>query len=112
MRSYTQLSYEERVKLAQMRRSETSITKIASVMGRSRATIYRELQRNQAPPGEYWPDTAHQITLQRRKRGSILDRNRDLQDFVLEKLQCHYWTPEQIAGYLVHSRMKRNALIE
>lgn len=110
MRSYTQLSYEERVKLAQLRRSEPSITKIAAVMGRSRATIYRELKRNQAPPGEYWPDTAHKITLERRKRSRILDRDLDLQEFVLEKLQCHYWTPEQIAGYLTHRQARLPAL--
>ena len=102
MRSYKQFGYEERVKLAQLRQSKSSITQIASAMGRSRATIYRELKRNQAPPGEYWPDTAHNMTLARRKRGNILDRDLGLQAFVLEKLLCHYWTPEQIAGFLTH----------
>ena len=110
MRKYTQFTYEERVKLAQLRRSETSITEIASVMGRNRATICRELKRNQAPPGEYWPDTAHKITLERRKRSRILDRDLDLQEFVLEKLQCHYWTPEQIAGYLTHRQSRLRTL--
>lgn len=106
MRKYTQITYEERVKLTQLKRSELSITQIAFVMGRSRATIYRELKRNEAPPGEYWPDTAHHMTLQRRHRGSILDRDLDLQSFVLDKLQCHYWTPEQIAGFLTHRQSK------
>jgi IS30 family transposase len=31
-----------------------------------------------------------------------LDRDQALKDFVLEKLRCHYWTPEQIAGFLTH----------
>lgn len=106
MRNYKQITYEERVKLAQLRRSESSITEIASAMKRNRSTIYRELKRNESPPGEYWPDTAHQITLERRKRGNILDRDFFLQEFVLEKLQCHYWTPEQISGFLTHRQSR------
>jgi len=110
MKEYKQVMYEERIKLAQLRRSEFSITKIASALGRSRATIYRELKRNEAPPGEYWPDTAENMTLQRRKRGNILDRDLGLQEFVLEKLQCHYWTPEQIAGYLTCRQKKMRSI--
>ena len=83
---------------------------MASAMGRSRSTLYRELCRNEAPPGEYWPDTAQSLTLERRKRGNILDRDFDLQEFVLEKLQCHYWTPEQIAGYLTHRQKKLHSI--
>ena len=110
MRIYKQFTYEERVKLTQLRRSESSITQIASAMGRHRSTIHRELKRNEAPPGEYWPDTAQRITLQRRKRGNILDRDLGLQEFVLEKLQCHYWTPEQIAGYLTYRQKKLRSI--
>lgn len=106
MRRYKQLTYEERVKLSQLRRSESSITQIALAMGRNRATLYRELKRNEAPPGEYWPDTAHQITMGRRKRGNILDRDLKLRAFVLDKLQCHYWTPEQIGSYLTKRQRK------
>lgn len=75
MKGYKQIKYEERVKLAQLRQSESSITELASAMGRSKATIYRELRRNEAPPGEYWPDTAQNMTLQRRKRDNLLDRD-------------------------------------
>ena len=110
MKDYKQIKYEERVKLAQLRRSESSITEIASAMGRSKATIYRELRRNEAPPGEYWPDTAQNMTLRRRKRGNLLDRDLELQEFVLEKLQCHYWTPEQIAGYLTCRQKKLRSI--
>lgn len=110
MRIYKQFTYEERVKLTQLRRSESSITQIASAMRRHRSTIHRELKRNEAPPGEYWPDTAQRITLQRRKRGNVLDRDLELQEFVLEKLQCHYWTPEQIAGYLTKRQKKLRSI--
>ena len=110
MKEYKQIMYEERVKLAQLRQSKCSITSIAAALGRSRSTIYRELKRNEAPPGEYWPDTAQTIRLQRCKRGSLLDRDHLLQEFVLEKLRCHYWTPEQIAGYLAHRQSRLPSL--
>jgi IS30 family transposase len=100
MREYKQISYEERVKLAQQRQSKSTITEIAEALGRSKSTISRELKRNEAPPGEYWPDTAHQKTMLRRKRGSRIDGNVLLREFVKEKLCNHYWTPEQIAGWL------------
>ena len=110
MKGYKQITHEERIKLAQLRRSESSITKIASLLCRSRATVYRELRRNEAPPGEYWPDTAQRMTLERRKRGNILDHESSLRDFVLEKLRCHYWTPEQIAAHLTYKQHKLPSL--
>jgi len=102
MITYTQLNYEEREKIAQLRQSQTSISEIARQLGRSKSTISRELKRNEAPPGQYWPDTAQSKTLSRRKRGCILDKDLALQHYVLNQMQCHYWTPEQISGYLKH----------
>jgi IS30 family transposase len=110
MKCYKQFTYEERVKLAQLRRSESSTTEIASGMGRSKATIYRELRRNESPPGEYWPDTAQNMTLQRRKRGNMLNHDPRLREFVLEKLRCQYWTPEQIAGHLTHRQSRLHSI--
>lgn len=100
MIKYTQLNYEEREKIAQFRQSKSSITEIAQELGRSKSTISRELRRNEAPPGQYWPDTAQKKSLTRRKRGCILDKDIELQKYVINQMQCHYWTPEQIAGYL------------
>lgn len=99
---YKQLSYDERTKLAILKNEGVSVKKIAKTLGRARSTIYNELNRNEAPPGEYWPDTAHQMMKQRRQKTGLLDRNEFLRDFVLTKLQCHYWTPEQISGWLKH----------
>lgn len=86
--------------------SKSSITKIAVAMRRSKSTISRELKRNQAPPGQYWPDTAQTLAMERRRRGSRLDRNEALKDFVITKLCCHYWAPEAIAGWLKHRQSK------
>jgi transposase, IS30 family len=101
LEKYHHLSYEERVKIAQLWQSKASITQIAKASGRSKSTISRELRRNQAPPGgAYWPDRAQRLTKKRRQRQCLLDKNEDLKRFVITKLCCHYWTPEQIAGHL------------
>ena len=100
MRRYTQLTKEERVKMAEMRQSKASVTEIASSLGRSKSTISREIRRNAAPPGEYWPDTAQNLAWNRRQRLCRIDKIEALRDFVVTKLQCHYWTPEQMAGWL------------
>lgn len=102
MKGYKQLSYDERTKLAILKKEGLSVQKIARKLGRARSTIYNELNRNEAPPGEYWPDTAHLLAKERRKKICLLDRHDALRDFVLTKLQCHYWTPEQISGWLKH----------
>lgn len=106
MQGYKQLSFEERVKIAQLRQSRSSTTEIAAALKRSKSTISRELRRNQAPPGEYWPDRAQSLYKQRRKRGSRIDRDQDLKDFVLLQLRCHAWSPEQISGYLKYRQQK------
>jgi len=100
--AYRQLKYEERVKLAEMKQSQRSIGQIAEALNRSKSTISRELHRNQAPPGQYWPDTPQSLMLSRCERPCILDTHLPLREFVLTQLQCHYWTPEQIAGWLQH----------
>ena len=106
MKSYRHFGHDERVKLSQLKQSGLSLKDIAQKLGRHRTSVHRELVRNAAPPGEYWPDTAQSLTRARRFRGSIIDRNEDLKDFIIEKLRCYYWTPEQVAGHLKHCQKK------
>lgn len=100
MKGYKQISYDERVKIGQMKQSGKSISRIASALGRNRSTISRELHRNQAPPGEYWPDTAQNLALKRCARDKKLDRLDPLRKFIMNQISSFGWTPEQIAGYL------------
>jgi len=100
MRNYQELSFEERVKIAELWQEKTPVWQIAKALGRSKSTISRELRRNGAKSGHYWPHGAQGQALGRRRRGSILDRDKDLKRFVFNKLRCHFWSPEQIAGYL------------
>lgn len=102
MEKYTQLSMNEREKMGHLWASTSSITEIARQMGRNKSTISRELRRNEAPPGQYWPDRAQRKTLARRKRGCIIDRHEKLRTFLVDQLQCHRWTPEQMSGHLKH----------
>lgn len=104
MKIYKQIGSEERVEIARLRGEGKSVRQIASVLKRCPSTISRELRRNQAPPGKYWPDTAQQLSGHRRRRPSRLDRDLSLQDFVITKLICHGWTPEQIAAWLKYQQ--------
>jgi IS30 family transposase len=106
MKGYKQLSYEERMNLAHLKQSGLSIGQIALKLCRSKSTLSRELRRNQAPPGQYWPDTAHNKALDRKQRGCVIDRIPELKDFIENKMRCHYWTPEQIAGWLKNRQKK------
>lgn len=95
MKRYNHLSYDERVKISELKQS-----------GRPVCTVSRELRRNQATPGQYWPDTAQRLAHSRRRRQTRLDKDIKLQEFVVEHMQNHFWTPEQIAGYLKHRQTK------
>lgn len=106
MKNYHHLTLMEREQIGMLRQSKSSIAQIAIALGRPKSTISRELKRNQAPPGQYWPDTAQTLALRRRRRGSRIDRDEVLKDFVITKLCCHYWTPEQIAGWLKHRQTR------
>ena len=88
MREYKQLRYEERVKLAELRQSQSSLTQISEVLGRSKSTISRELRRNQAPPGQYWPDTAELLTQERRRRGCRIDHKESLKNLIVPHSSC------------------------
>jgi IS30 family transposase len=103
MRVYKQLNLEERMKLAQLWQSQTTMTEIGVILGRDKSTISRELKRNRTFEA-YWPDSAHNMTRVRRRRGCRIDRHEALKAFIVDNLRYHYWTPEQIAGHLKHQQ--------
>lgn len=74
---------------------------IARTMGRSAATISRELKRNTSPLG-YQPYAAHRQAVARRPRPkpSNLALEGDLRDYVAEKLDL-CWSPEQISHRII-----------
>ncbi len=95
------LSEEERIGIADLRRSGLSIRKIADKLGRAPSTVSRELRRNSRRDGQYRPFEAHRWAIQRRARRHQrrVDKNPALCDLIAELL-AQRWSPQQIARHL------------
>ncbi|MEC5383454.1 IS30 family transposase [Aurantimonas sp. C2-6-R+9] len=99
MPSYSHLSTWEREQLAALKAAGASGNSMARALGRSPATISRELRRNRLPCGGYSQRQADGAYLERRRRDAILECDRRLRQFVTDRL-AEGWSPEQIAGWL------------
>ena len=96
------LSESERERIADLRQAGEGVRAIATAVGRSPATVSRELRRNvEANSGTYRPHTAQRMAVQRRawpKTGKLV-ADVELREFVQDKLK-RKWSPEQIAKAL------------
>ena len=96
------LSEDERVRIADLRRSGLTLRVIAEELGRPASTISRELRRNRDPgSGRYRPFAAQRMAVQRRVRpgrGKLVN-DAELRRFVQDRLERR-WSPEQIAHAL------------
>lgn len=92
------LTSEERDRIAQMRYQGSEQKEIAEALGRSRATISRELRRN-GVAGEYHAAQA-QHEAERRRRERPLSRKMEHPEVenAVRRALVSYWSPEQIAG--------------
>lgn len=94
------LTLEERDRIAQLRCQGADQKEIAKAVGRSPATISRELRRNRQGD-EYFAGQAHQQAEQRRRERPLV---RKLDDpYINQTVRAglsHYWSPEQIEGRL------------
>jgi IS30 family transposase len=99
MRGYSRLTAAERDRIADLKAEGQSIRAIAQALGRSPATISRELRRNALASGAYRPTIAEGSYLLRRQRAAVLERDPVLAGYVTDRL-VEGWTPEQIAGRL------------
>lgn len=96
---YKHLRVEEREEIqAGLWRNE-SIRSIAKRLGRSPASISRDITRNQPLQRKYSPRAAHErARLKRKERGRKLRlKNQTIRRYVIKKLKEGY-SPEQIAG--------------
>jgi IS30 family transposase len=96
------LSEDERVLIADRRRAGVTVRAIARELGRSPATVSRELRRNvEADRGRYQPFTAQRLAAARRARPKTgrLVADAGLREFVQDQLRKR-WSPEQIAQAL------------
>jgi IS30 family transposase len=96
--TYTQLTEQERYRLADLRADGWPPSALAAHLGRHRTTIWRELRRNRSVGNGYKPHRAHSLAVRRRRRSR---RNRRLWArewrWVVRRLR-RQWSPEQIAG--------------
>ncbi|MBP2365132.1 IS30 family transposase [Pseudonocardia parietis] len=92
------LSEDERVAIADLRRSKMGVRAIASELGRSPSTISRELRRNRDARGRYRPFAAQRMAAERRARpgrGKIVN-DAELRTMVV-RLLGQRKSPEQVA---------------
>lgn len=101
--NYQHFSIEEREKVQRGLWEKKSYRAIAKELGRSPASVSRELRRN-LPPERllYTPRLAHARALKKRKSRGRKDRlkNSVIRDYVVAHLKERRWSPEQIAGRL------------
>lgn len=96
---YKHLGIEEREILQTMWWERKPMREMARALGRSPATISRELRRNFPPEHKvYAPRLAHERALKGRKSRGRKERlrNESIRTYVLEKLKLR-WSPEQIS---------------
>ena len=75
-------------------------------MARSRKRSAVRLSRNKLPSGRYSPLHAAGAYQLRRRREALIERDRALRTFVIDRL-AEGWTPEQISGWLQAGNERR-----
>jgi len=100
MRTYKQLTYEQRCQIEALKKSGMSQQAIADVIQVSQSSISRELSRNAGLRG-YRHKQAQQRTQDRRKATAAPRKMTvELRDEIDDKLRLK-WSPEQISGWLL-----------
>ena len=100
------MSDDEREQIGLLKVLGHSIGAIAQAIRHPKSTISRELSRNRLPSGRYSPLHAAGAYQLRRRREALIEKDRALRSFVLDRL-AEGWTPEQIAGWLKAGNERR-----
>jgi IS30 family transposase len=100
MRTYKQLTYEQRCQIEALKKSGISQQAIAGIIGVSQSSVSRELSRNTGLRG-YRHGQAHRASLERRQAtAKPYKMTAELIDEIDDKLYSK-WSPEQISGWLL-----------
>ena len=100
-KKYTHLTQEERGQMSVLHARQTSVSEIARILGRSKSTISRELNRPTSRffRGAYLGETSgknYSVQWSKSHKKARL-KNPRIEKYVLRKLK-QYWSPERIAG--------------
>jgi len=98
MSHYTQLTREERYQISALKTAGHNQVEIATVIGRNKSTVSRELSRNRGQRG-YRPKQANHFAESRRQSKSVPRITTESWTRV-ELLLCEDWSPEQISNWL------------
>lgn len=101
MRTYVQLTQEQRYQIYALKKTGHSGSEIADVIGVHKSTVSRECKRNRGGCG-YRPQQAQRWALARRQKGVV--RITAETWGVVERLLRQDWSPEQISGRLKRER--------
>ncbi len=106
MKSYTQLTHEQRYQIQALMKAEHKQIEIAEIIGVDKSTVSREIQRNSGKRG-YRPKQAHALCLERRNikavsRISVSTWN------IIKRMLRKDWSPEQVSARL---KMNFNLLV-
>ncbi|WP_119681702.1 helix-turn-helix domain-containing protein [Indioceanicola profundi] len=106
---YAHLTLAERQTIFRLLQERQSVGSIATLLGRHRSTIHREIARNfhhspvrdrrGHPERGYYPVTAQRLADRRRTRTSKLARRPELCAHAVQQLRAG-WSPQQISGRL------------
>jgi len=99
MRTYHQLTSEQRYQISVLKKIGQNSTEIANALEVHKSTISRELSRNQGARG-YRPKQAHEKALERRAQATPKKRILAETWKVVEEQLRQDWSPEQISGWL------------
>jgi IS30 family transposase len=97
MRTYAQLTQEQRYQIYALKKTGHSPSEIAAVIGVHKSTVGRELKRNRGKRG-YRPQQAQNLARERRQKGA--PRISTETWATVERLVRQDWSPEQISGRL------------
>jgi IS30 family transposase len=97
MRTYHQLTQEQRYQIYALKKTKHSLSEIAAVIGVHKSSVSRELKRNRGQRG-YRPQQAHELASGRRQKS--VPRITAEVWAVVESLLRQDWSPEQISGRL------------
>ena len=97
MRTYHQLTREQRYQIYALKKMGHYLSEIADVLGVNKSSVGRELKRNSGKRG-YRPQQAQALALERRFKGQHRITARTWA--TVARLLRQEWSPEQISGRL------------
>ena len=103
MKTYNQLTYEQRCQISILIKIGTSQQVIADMVGVSQSTISRELKRNTGQRGYREKQAQTQSNIRRQSAEKAIKMTPDMITLIEEKLEAK-WSPDQISGRILKEK--------